>query len=87
MNCPHPQNQRFVHIASQVFPDENTVVRDERCLCCDALLSVTYRNGVMVNTAEEHDTPETLAVDAPLPPLQPIPQEDVELPDNSDPVE
>jgi hypothetical protein len=80
MSCPHPSNIRHVHIASQVFPDANTVIRDERCLCCDTLLSVTYVNGVETSAVAENDTPVTLDV---LPPLQPLPVEDLPPADES----
>lgn len=85
MSCPHPQNIRFVHIASQVFPDAQTVIRDERCLVCDTLLSVTYVNGTETSAVEEQDTPAT--IDVPMPPTQPLPVEDVTLPDDAAPTE
>ena len=85
MSCPHPQNIRHVHVASQVFPDSNTVIRDERCLCCDTLLSVTYVNGLEVSAVEEQDTPET--IDIPMPAVQPLPIQDVNDPDDTAPLE
>ena len=74
MNCPHPSNIRHVHIASQVFPDDHTVIRDERCLCCDVLLSVTYTDGVEVSATVSGETPETVDV---LPPVQPVPEQEI----------
>lgn len=52
MNCTHPQNNRFVHISSQVFLKDETVVRDEDCLVCGKTLHVIYVNGQQTNVSE-----------------------------------
>jgi len=73
-NCPHPSNIRHVHPASRVDLSPNSCVRDERCLVCDTLLSVTYVNGQEISAVAEPDTAVTLDV---LPVPQPLPVEDV----------
>ena len=51
MNCNHPQNNRFVHVNSQEFPNKQTVVRNEECLVCKTLLQVIYTNGKQVSVS------------------------------------
>ena len=80
MNCTHPQNNRFVHIDSQEFPNKQTVIRNEECLICKTLLQFIYTNGkqASISPVVNSTTIELIPMNL-LPESQPEPTPEPEI--------